>query len=176
MSLPVRPEGPGCPNQERRSFAASGRNISCFALTSTASALPPTRLGDAQGRDVKPIARDVCDFLVHQLGPHEQAEEAELYPVLAPVLGGRDPTGTMSRAHAEISHLIRRVGSLASELDETDPDSEDMLELRRLLYGLHAVLQLHFAQEDEGYLLLDDEVEPAPKPHPSEVTVSTRAR
>ena len=27
-------------------------------------------------------------------------------------------------------------------------------ELRSVLYGLHAVLQLHFAQEDEGYLSL----------------------
>jgi hypothetical protein len=33
--------------------------------------------------------------------------------------------------------------------------------LRRLLYGLHAILQLHFAQEDEGYLSLADDETPA---------------
>jgi len=36
-------------------------------------------------------------------------------------------------------------------------DDDDLVELRRLLYGLHAVLELHFAQEDEGYLSLVDE-------------------
>ena len=28
------------------------------------------------------------------------------------------------------------------------------MEMRRVLYGLHAILRLHFAQEDEGYLSL----------------------
>ena len=28
------------------------------------------------------------------------------------------------------------------------------MEIRRLLYGLHAILRLHFAQEEEGYLSL----------------------
>ena len=41
-----------------------------------------------------------------------------------------------------------------------------MLELRRLLYGLHAILRLHFAQEEEeGYFsLLDEPNAPAPLP------------
>ena len=34
---------------------------------------------------------------------------------------------------------------------------DELLELRRVLYGLHAILELHFAQEDEGYLSLVDE-------------------
>jgi hypothetical protein len=34
------------------------------------------------------------------------------------------------------------------------PDGQQVLELRRLLYGLYAVLRLHFAQEDESYLSL----------------------
>jgi hypothetical protein len=29
--------------------------------------------------------------------------------------------------------------------------------LRRLLYGLHAILRLHTAQEEEGYLSLADD-------------------
>ncbi len=39
------------------------------------------------------------------------------------------------------------------------PDADDILELRRLLYGLYAILQLHFAQEDEGYLSLAEETD-----------------
>jgi len=36
------------------------------------------------------------------------------------------------------------------------PDEDDVAEFRRLLYGLHAALRLHFAQEEEGYFTLAD--------------------
>ena len=71
----------------------------------------------------------------------------------------------MSRAHVEIAHLIRRIGRVLDDLDPAGPDDDDITELRRLLYGLHAVLQLHFAQEDEGYLSLADDTQP-PSPPP----------
>ena len=96
-------------------------------------------------------------FLVDELLPHEQAEDAQLYPVFDRILGGSDPTGTMSRAHVEIAHHIRRIGHLIDDLDPTTPDPDDLIELRRSLYGLHAILLLHFAQEDEGYLSLIDQ-------------------
>jgi heavy metal translocating P-type ATPase len=95
-------------------------------------------------------------FLVDELLPHEQAEEAQLYPVFDRILGGSDPTGTMSRAHVEIAHHVRRIAHLIDDLDGTAPDPDDLIELRRSLYGLHAILVLHFAQEDEGYLSLID--------------------
>ena len=103
---------------------------------------------------------EIRRFLVEDLDPHEQAEDAVLYPVLARVLGGNDPTGTMSRAHVEIAHYIRRLGHVIDTAESAGPDADDVLEIRRLLYGLHAILDLHFAQEDEGYLSLADE-EPA---------------
>src|SRR6185437_14832065 len=56
------------------------------------------------------MVQEVHRFLVDELGPHEQAEDSTLYPALARVLGGKDQTATMSRAHVEISHLIRRIG------------------------------------------------------------------
>jgi hypothetical protein len=36
------------------------------------------------------------------------------------------------------------------------PDRRDIAELRRLLYGLHAILELHTTQEDESYLSWGD--------------------
>ena len=77
--------------------------------------------------------------------------------MLARVLGGADRTATMSRAHVEISHLVRRLGQLLDDIDTTKPSDDDLTELRRLLYGLHAILRLHFAQEDEGYFSLTDD-------------------
>jgi heavy metal translocating P-type ATPase len=120
--------------------------------------------GDALG--VQPPAeaiarvRAVHEFLTEEVLPHEEAEDSELYPVLARVLGGSDPTGTMSRAHAEISHLIHRLGRLLADMPAEGPDTHDVQELRRVLYGLYAILRLHFAQEDEGYLSLVDEPDP----------------
>jgi heavy metal translocating P-type ATPase len=96
----------------------------------------------------------VYHFLADELLPHEEAEDAALYPAVAAVLGGTDPTGAMSRTHVEIGHHIRRLGRLLDQLPAEGPDSDDLAEMRRLLYGLHAILRLHFAQEDEGYLSL----------------------
>ena len=45
---------------------------------------------------------------------------------------------------------------MLDEIDPVTPD-DDIVDLRRLLYGLHAILRLHFAQEDEGYLSLADD-------------------
>jgi heavy metal translocating P-type ATPase len=101
--------------------------------------------------------RDVHHVLVDEVQPHEQAEQAVLYPVLDRFLGGNDPTGPMSRAHVEIAHQIRRLGQLLDDIGPDGPDSEDLTELRRLLYGLLAVLRLHTAQEDESYLCLADD-------------------
>ena len=60
-------------------------------------------------RDVSPdtglsLVHDVQRFLTGELLPPEEAQERQLYPVVARALGGQDPTGTMSRAHAEIAH------------------------------------------------------------------------
>ena len=107
--------------------------------------------------------QQVSAYLNDDLLPHEEAEGATLYPVVAELLGGDDPTGPMARAHMEIAHLARRYSALVSELPADGPASEDILELRRLLYSLHAILQLHFSQEDEAYIsLFDEPVELAP--------------
>ncbi len=48
-------------------------------------------------------------------------------------------------------------------VDELPPDGDepllpdDLRDLRRTLYGLHAILRLHFAQEEEQYLPLLEE-------------------
>jgi len=97
-----------------------------------------------------------CSNDVEELLPHEQAEDTELYPALARVLGGDDRTGTMSRGHAEIAHLTHRLGRVLDDADDHRLEGEDASDVLRLLYGLHAVLTLHFSQEDENYLSLAD--------------------
>jgi hypothetical protein len=42
------------------------------------------------------------------------------------------------------------------DIEDDDPDPVDVAELRRLLYGLHAIVELHFDQEEEDYFSLLD--------------------
>jgi len=100
--------------------------------------------------------RGACQLLTSEIWPHEHAEESDLYPALNRVLGGVDPTAPMSRAHAEIAVQIARLGRLADDIGDREPDATDIAELRGLLYGLHAILRLHTAQEEETYLSLGD--------------------
>ncbi len=71
-------------------------------------------------------------------------------PLVARALGGTDATGAISRTHAEIEHQVGRLRRLLDGLDPQTAEPEDVIELRRLLYGLYAVLRLHNAQEEEG--------------------------
>jgi heavy metal translocating P-type ATPase len=122
-------------------------------------------LGIASTEEAMDGVRHIYRLLVDEVEPHEQAEEDLLYPAIARVLGGDDPTGTMSRSHVEIAHQIRRLGQLLDDIDPEGPDGVDIIELRHLLYGLHAILRLHTTQEDESYLSLGDEPsEPAVSP------------
>jgi len=106
-------------------------------------------------------AQRIHQLLTEKIGPHEKAEEDELYPAMDRLLGGHQATAAMSRAHAEIAHQTRRLGQLIDDIMPGQPDGADIADLRALLYGLHAILRLHTAQEDESYLSLDDEPAPA---------------
>jgi heavy metal translocating P-type ATPase len=111
---------------------------------------------DAVARGTGPrtdvIVGRTYELLIDQLLPHEHAEETTLYPALAEVLGGPEGTFTMSREHAEIERLVRRIGRHLAESPRIQPDQLD--DLRATLYGLDAVLTLHFAQEEEAYFTL----------------------
>ena len=90
-----------------------------------------------------------------RLVPHEEAEEHELYPALAEALGTSDAVAPMSRVHAEVGRLAYRFGA---QLDALEPgnviDDERRLDLLACLYGLYAVLRLHYVQEEESYFVL----------------------
>ena len=74
---------------------------------------------------------------------------------------GTDATATMRRTHAEIEHQVGRLRRLVAELDGSATGAgsapispEDVVELRRILYGLYAVCRLHNSQEEEGAFAL----------------------
>jgi len=119
-------------------------------LRTLADQLEALDAGDAYRR-----LHEVRAFLVSDLLPHEREEESTMYPAVARVIGGEDPLAALSRAHSEIVHLVHVLDGIVVDLPPSGPTLEDMPDLRRLLYGLHAVLRLHFAQEEEAYLPLE---------------------
>ena len=99
---------------------------------------------------------DVHRVLVDVVLPHELAEDEVLYPALGRILGTSGTTSTMSRAHVEIRHQVRRLGQLIDDIGPGIADEADLVELRGILYGLWAVLRLHTAQEDEALMSLGE--------------------
>jgi len=93
-------------------------------------------------------------LLEEELLPHESEEQQTVYPILERVLAGENPTGPLIHTHGEIRRLSRLFSRCVAQLPPAGPSSEDLREIHRLLYGLYAILTLHFAQEDELYSLL----------------------
>ena len=115
------------------------------------------RLGTLTPDETKRELEAVRWFIVERLPKHEEEEEAAVYPVVAQLMGGEDPMSSMARAHVEIDHLARVYQQLLDDLPAGEPSADDLTDLRRVLYGLFAVLRLHFAQEEEAYAWLASE-------------------
>lgn len=109
--------------------------------------------GNTITADVERLAT-VVDFLQRHLLRHAAAEEAALYPIVGWTIGNPEATATMSRDHREIARLT---AELAELVDAARDRAANLEALRRTLYGLHAIVVLHFAKEEEVYLALLDE-------------------
>ena len=70
-------------------------------------------------------------------------------------------TATMSRDHVEIGRLTEELASLKMQISEKSVSESQEKDLRRVLYGLYAIIKLHLAKEEEIYLpLLDARLTP----------------
>jgi soluble P-type ATPase len=99
---------------------------------------------------------ELCALLEGTVVAHERAEEARLYPVLARAFGGLDPTGPMIRAHREVAARVTRLSHFVDGTSGAPVDAREVADLRRALYGLDAILQLHMSQEEENFFALGD--------------------
>lgn len=93
--------------------------------------------------------------VVHEdLLRHEREDDAHLYPRIERAIGGDDPIAAMHRTHREVQQFGALLARMTADLPTEGPGPAETNEFRRLLYGLDAILRLHFAQENELYYSL----------------------
>jgi len=116
--------------------------------------------GDVVNESLTTLAHEKVEqsynFLTRQLLPHTQAEDLTLYPMIQKAMGDPKATATMSRDHLEIDRLTQELGTLRVHKSTLSITFMQVNALRRILYGLYALVKLHFAKEEEIYLPLLD--------------------
>lgn len=107
---------------------------------------------EASLEEIRDGVKEVYEFLAYHLIPHAQAEDVALYPAVQKVLGSPDATRTMTRDHMEVGRYIEELAGLQQQLAP-----RNFKALQRVLYGLYALVKVHFAKEEEVYLPILEE-------------------
>ena len=118
--------------------------------------------GDAVGRvditQLRALVDASYEFLADELIPHAHAEEVALYPVVQRAVGAPEMTATMARDHVEVGALTAELASFRGRLKVVSTLDDDLANgLRRVLYGVHHLVKVHFAKEEEIYLPILEE-------------------
>ncbi|PWC27018.1 heavy metal translocating P-type ATPase [Teichococcus aestuarii] len=113
--------------------------------------------------------------LQEQLLPHQQTEERMLYPAAAQRLGSEAMTALV-RMHAEIEILTGRIATALRLAEEGVPWPALIPSLRRTLFALEALLQLHLVAEEDVLAGLEDDGEASARPGPAALPVPAVAR
>ena len=111
-------------------------------------------VGSASTESIRESIGRAYTFLIQQLIPHAQAEEQVWYPAVGRLLRALEATDTMSRDHLEVIRLTEELETLHLHLFYAPLTEPDEQALRRVLYGLYAIIKLHLAKEEEIYLPL----------------------
>jgi iron-sulfur cluster repair protein YtfE (RIC family) len=93
----------------------------------------------------------ILEFLRGTLVPHAKAEEVVLYPEWAKLVGFEGAAVPMIHDHEAIVERIER-------LERTD--AADVDTLQELLYGLYALISVHFRKEEDIQLPAFDAAPP----------------
>ncbi|HKV56801.1 MAG TPA: hemerythrin domain-containing protein, partial [Ktedonobacteraceae bacterium] len=113
-------------------------------------------IGTAPIESIRGDVDEIYTFLTQHLAPHAQAEEHALYPTVSRLMGAAEATATMIHEHRAILRYTQELGEFRQHLSDTSLSETGGQALRRVLYGLYALVREHFAKEEEIYLPLLD--------------------
>jgi iron-sulfur cluster repair protein YtfE (RIC family) len=97
--------------------------------------------------ELRPRLTETSEFL-NQLLPHLEAAEATLYPELERMMQNRHSMAPMRREHAEIRRLVAEFTHLEQAVGEKRPTLGRTVALRRVLFTLYALLEVHLVEEE----------------------------
>jgi hypothetical protein len=91
---------------------------------------------------------EIHEFLAHRLIPHAVAEGRLILPLVRKLPAGPETAVGMNQCHVQLGRLTDELESAVDLARAKGMGSETESELRRILYGLHALLTAHFAQAE----------------------------
>jgi iron-sulfur cluster repair protein YtfE (RIC family) len=114
-------------------------------------------VGEVSLSALRQAVDEVREFLTFQLIPHARAEDQTLYPTIGKILGAPQATATMRRDHIEVGRLSDELASIRLQIAGKTLGDTEARALRRVLYGLYALIKVHFAKEEEIYIPILEE-------------------
>jgi iron-sulfur cluster repair protein YtfE (RIC family) len=88
--------------------------------------------------------------IAHQFLPHAQHEERSLYAMFPESPGEPSLGAIFRRDHLEFAQLVDELRAARARV-HPPLDTGVARDLRRILYGMYAIMKLHFATEEEIY-------------------------
>jgi hypothetical protein len=106
-------------------------------------------------RITQPLRDEHKELLPHIEELRAAADSIGTAPI-AVIRNAREATATMIREHVEIGRMVGELGVLRGRLGGETLTPVTANYLRHVLYGLHALVKMHFFNEEEVFLPLLD--------------------
>ena len=92
---------------------------------------------------------EIHGSLAHRLLPHAVAEGRVMFPAVRDATGAEISVG-LNQCHVQLARLTDELEAVRARIDRGEDHGAEN-ELRRVLYGIHALLIAHFAQAEEVF-------------------------
>lgn len=129
--------GPATTLEEHEAFRARLDEIRALA----------DAVGEMSDFELRRRAREVQDFMQHTVLPHAVAEGVLVFPIVRRETGEPTIGVRMTQCHVQLSRLTDELERVLDRHDVEHWSTER--DVRRLLYGIHATLSGHLAEQDE---------------------------
>ena len=108
--------------------------------------------------ELRPRLVELKEFVNGLLLPHLEAAERAVNPELERMLQNRHSMAPMRREHEEIRRLAGDLTRLVDGVGDARPHVSQVVALRRTIYPLYALLEVHLAEEELYIPIVDHEM------------------
>lgn len=110
-------------------------------------------VGTAPAEALRRLVGAALAVILTEVLPHAGAEEDVIYPAIQRAMGSPRATVGMEHDHTQVRLLTHEIREIDHLLRDTTSVSDELASrIRRVFYGLYAILILHFEKEEHIYL------------------------